>query len=201
MLLSDGYEVSRSKQTGDVLAEILLTTDNDNSGNKLVPVLASFQSPWPLATGSVFDVECKNEQGDDVFLAVTSSLKGASLADVKDSFLVERLFSPTGRFSFYGPPTEIKVKQSITKGNRREMDLFFSTLSQSTQTEIPRRAKLVATVPEGTDQAVMLVGSTSALRWKRGVDQQVDQVCESFRAIPAPQTSMKMRAKPRRDSL
>lgn len=196
VLVRDGSEVSRDPRTGDVLAEILVQSRGQAS-----PVLASFSSPWPLATGTVFDVECRDAStGDGVFLAVTESFRGKDLADVNDSTLTSVLFNPTGRFSFYGPPTDIKIKKSEMKGNRRELEMSFSTLSQSTQTEIPRKAKLVAVVPEGMDQAVMLVGSTSSLRWKKGGEEQVDRVMDSFRAIPAPQTSLKVRAKERRSS-
>jgi len=76
--------------------------------------------------------------------------------------------------------------------------MSFSTLSQSTQTEIPRRARIVATIPEGTQQAVMLVSSSSSSRWKSGSEETIARVAESFRAIPAPTSSLKMRAKERR---
>jgi hypothetical protein len=121
-----------------------------------------------------------------------------TIAELKNSFFVDALFSPTGRFSSYGQPTDIKVKKStvINRDGRdyRIIDFSFATLSQSTQTEIPRLAQVMATIPEGASQAVMLVGSASALRWKKsGVDQVIASTMESFRAIPAPQTSLKLR--------
>ena len=153
------------------------------------------------ATGSLFDVECRDSStGDGAFMAVSPNVAGSALADLKDSFFVKTLFSSTGRFSFYGQPTDIKVKSSVMKGNYRVLDVGFSTLSQSTQTEIPRKAKIIATIPSGSTQAVMLVGSASALRWKKGADKQVLSTIESFKAVPAPQTSMKIRAKDSRSS-
>lgn len=77
------------------------------------------------------------------------------------------------------------------------MDLSFATLSQSTQTEIPRKAQLVATIPSGSSQAVMLVGSASTSRWNKGSDKDIFKTTESFRAIPAPESSMKLRKKDR----
>lgn len=204
VVLRDGSEVNRDARTGDVLAEILLSSRNNPS--EKVPVLASFQSPWPLATGTVFDVECRDANtGDGAFLAVTTDTKGVALQDLSDSFFIDQLMAPTSRFSFYGSPTDIKVRKNAGSdpsiaANYRLIDLSFSTLSQSTQTEIPRRACIIATIPEGTSQAVMLVGSTSALRWKKGVDQDMAKVIRSFRAIPAPKTSLKVRAKERRGS-
>ena len=80
-----------------MLAEILV----QEAGSKdLVPVLASFVSPWSLAEGTVFDVECRNPKtGDGAFLAVSPSTGGKSLSELKDSFFVNSLVGPTGRFS------------------------------------------------------------------------------------------------------
>jgi hypothetical protein len=175
------------------LAEILL---KNTEGNPMA-ALVSFSSPWPLATGTYFDIECRNPQGDGAFVAVTTPVNGRSIQDIEDSFFLDNLLSPTGRFSFYGPPTDVKVKKSVQKDGYRIIDLSFATLSQSTQTEIPRRAQLVATIPSGSSQAVMLVGSASASRWSKGADQSVYSTTQSFRAVAAPQTSLKLRKKPR----
>lgn len=197
-LLRDGSEVFRDSRSGDVLAEILVKSQE--TGATKIPVFASFQSPWPLASGTVFDVECRNPKtGDGTFLAVTGNTGGKSIRDLPDSFFLESLISPTSRFSFYGTPTDVKVKKSLMDDkNYRIIDMGFSTLSQSTQTEIPRRARIVATIPEGTTQAVMLVGSASAQRWRKGSEEEIAKVAESFRAVPAPSTSLKVRAKERR---
>lgn len=200
VVLRDGSEVFRDPRTGDVLAEILLKSPRSD----MMPVLASYSSPWPLATGPVYDVECRDSSsGDAVFLAVSNPIGGKSLDAIKDSFFVNQLTGPTSRFSFYGQPTDLKVKNSVILANNkyRQFDLSFSTLSQSTQSEIPRRARVIVTVPEGTDQAVMLVASASANRWKKGSDKTLATVIDSFQAIPAPQTGLKVRAKERRASL
>lgn len=192
VVLRDGSEVLQDKQ-GNVLSEILTGTKANP-----VAVLASFKSPWKLETGPVFDVECRDGRtGDGAFLAVTGDVGGKSIGDLSTEFLFERLFRPEARFSFYGAPTDIKVKSSRTEGNYRYVELGFSALSQSTNAEIPRKALLVATIPEGTNNAVMLVGSANASRWKNGSDKAVRETIESFRAVPAPKTSMKLRAKQR----
>lgn len=160
---------------------------------KFSPLLVS------TATGSLFDIECRDsDSGDSAFVAVSPSVGGSSLGELKDSFFVKFLFSPTGRFSFYGQPTDIKVKSSEMKDDYRIMDVSFATLSQSTQTEIPRKARVIATIPSGSKQAVMLVSSTSALRWKKGSEKLVASTTESFRATPAPETSLKIRAQDNR---
>eukprot|EP00527_Entomoneis_sp_CCMP2396_P007074 CAMPEP_0198141866 /NCGR_PEP_ID=MMETSP1443-20131203/4794_1 /TAXON_ID=186043 /ORGANISM="Entomoneis sp., Strain CCMP2396" /LENGTH=285 /DNA_ID=CAMNT_0043804739 /DNA_START=43 /DNA_END=900 /DNA_ORIENTATION=- len=196
IVLRDGSEVSRDSRSGNVLAEIILKGKDDSR----IAVLASYQSPWPLATGTVYDVECRDPNtGDAAFLSVSGNTKGKDLAELSNSFFVDSLFAITGRFSFYGQPTDIKVKKStIVNEKYRTLDVTFSTLSQSTQSEIPRRARVVATIPEGTNRAVMLVASASANRWKKGSEKDIESVIESFRATPAPKTSMKVRGKERR---
>jgi len=193
VVFRDGSDVSQDR-SGSVLAEILVGTKA-----KPVAVLASFTaSKWKLEKGSVFDVETRDgKTGDGAFLAVSKETKGKKLEELPSPFFLERLFDPTGRFSFYGPPTDIKVKSSKMEGNNRYIELTFSSLSQSTNAEIPRKALLVATIPEGSENAVMLIGSATANRWKKGSDKEIKQTIDSFRAIPAPKSNLKLRAKDR----
>ena len=154
-----------------------------------------------LATGSTYDVECRDgSTGDGAYLAVSADVKGKSIGELSNQFFQDQLFSSTGRFSFYGAPTDVKVVKSAMNGNYKTMDINFSILSQSTGAEVPRKARVIATIPEGASQAVMLIGSASALRWKKGTDQKIASTIESFRAIPAPQTSLRLRAKERPQS-
>jgi len=193
IIFRDGSEIARDAKTGDVLTEIVLSANSPDP----VGVLTSFTSPWPVAKGAVFDVECRDSKtGDAAFLSVTSKLKGKNIEDLKNSFFTEELFSPTGRFSFYGPPTDVKVSKSYMDGKNRVLEMGFSILSQSTGAEIPRKAIVVASVPEGTDEAVMLATSTTAIRWKKGVENDVRKVSESFKAVASPSTGMKVRARP-----
>lgn len=198
VVLRDGSEISQDTRSGQVSAEILTGTKEN-----LKAVLVSFDSPkLKLETGPVFDVECRDgKTGDGVFLAVTQTTAGKSLEQLPSSFFLERLFEPTGRFSFYGPPTDIKVKKSAVEGNRRLIEVSFSNLSQSTNAEIPRKALLVATIPEGSENAVMLVGSANASRFQRDAQATLRHAVESFRAVPAPKTNLKLRPKPQGNEL
>jgi len=169
------------------------------------PVFVSFESPWTVAKGAVFDVECRDgKTGDGAFVAVTESSQGKALADLPNDFFLKRLFDPTGRYSFYGPPTDIKVKKSYVNpkdgSEYRFLELTFSNLSQSTNSEIPRVAIIAATIPSGTDNAVMLVSGSNASRWRKGSESDVRKCIESFRAIQAPKGGMKARAKKRGNS-
>jgi len=196
VVLRDGSEVVRDKGNGGVLAEILVGSDN-------IPVVTTFSSPWPVATGSVFDVECRNPNtGDGAFLTVSSQSVSKTIDELPVTFFAEELFQPSGRFSFYGPPTDVKFKKSRTLDNNgqlyRYIDVSFANLSQSTNAEIPRNAVVAATIPTGTSQVVMLVGSASASRWRsKGAEQDIRSTIESFRAAAAPKTDLKVRAKAR----
>ena len=201
IVLREGSDVSRDSK-GNVLAEILLGKSSDPT-----PVLATFSSPWPLATGTVFDVECRDaSSGDGAFLTVAKGKgeDGKSIEDLSDlskSFFVDNLFKSTGRFSFYGSPTDIKVKKSEMNGPYRMLEITFSNLSQSTNAEIPRNALVAATIPEGTNDVVMLVGSATATRWRKGSEKAVRETVGSFKATLAPKGSLKVRAKEQRGSL
>lgn len=197
VVLREGSEVSRDARSGGVLAEILLGKTSDPT-----PVLASFSSPWSLAKGGLFDVECRDAStGDGAFLTVAGPAKRQAVTDLPKNFFIENLFRPTGRFSFYGVPTDIKVKQSYSEGAYRYLEISFSNLSQSTNAEIPRNAIVAATIPEGTDDVVMLVGSATANRWRKGSDESVRKAVSSFRATLAPKTSLKIRAKESRSEI
>lgn len=203
VILREGTEVARDARTGSVAAEILLRKPQASSQD-LMPVLVSYESPWPLATGAVFDVECRDiATGESVFVAVTGPLKGQSLNNLSDDYIVQQLMQPTGRFSLYGQPTDIKVKQSaiVTGANQqssyKQLDLSFATLSQATQTELPRRARVRVAVPTGADQAVLLVASAAANKWKSSTEAAAAAVMDSFVAIPAPATTLKVRGKAR----
>ena len=191
VFLRDGTDVERNAKTGAVLAEIVLGDRSDLSA-----ILVSFSSGWPLAKGTVFDVECRDAKtGDSAFLSVTEKTGGKSIEDIPTTFFVEQLFAPTARFSFYGPPTDFKLKKSEIDGNKRIIEFSFSQLSQSTNAEIPRRAIMVATKPENTDQAVMLVASSTAQRYKKVTEKDIRQTISSFNASPSPKSALKVRRK------
>ena len=85
----------------------------------------AFRAPYKLERGGVFDVECRNgKTGDGAFLAVTKLAQGKSLEELPSSFFLDCLFDTTGRFSFYGPPMDVKVKKSqLIDNDRRVIEL------------------------------------------------------------------------------
>jgi len=195
--IRDGSEVSRDKRTGSVLAEIVLTPKNQQP----TAVITSFTSSWPLAKSSMFGIECRDgSTGDSSFIAVSDNTSQSTIKDVPNKYILDQLFSSnTGRFSSYGTPTDIKLKQSslMDNDNYKILEVNFSTLSQSTQTEIPRTALISATIPNGLDQVVMLVSSATTVRYKKGkgVMDAVKDSAMSFRANPSPKSNLKVRVK------
>lgn len=86
----------------------------------------------------------------------------------------------------------MKVKKSYMEGKNRVIELGFSILSQSTGAEIPRLAIITATIPEGTDEAVMLATSTTGTRWRKGGEKDCRKTAESFNVSLSPKTGMKV---------
>lgn len=195
--IRDGSEVSRNKSTGSVLAEIVLKPKDKQPA----AVLTSFTSPWPLAKSSMFGIECRDgSTGDSAFIAVSDNTAQSTIKDVPNKYIIDQLFnSATGRFSSYGAPTDIRLKKSTLNEdeNYKLLEVTFSTLSQSTQTEIPRTALISATIPNGLDQVVMLVSSATTVRYKKGkgVMDAVQDSAMSFRASPSPKSNLKVRIK------
>ena len=60
---------------------------------------------------------------------------------------------------------------------------------------------VAATIPEGTDDVVMLVGSATATRWRKGSEKQIRDTVNSFKATLAPTSGLKVRAKEQPGSL
>ncbi|OEU07106.1 hypothetical protein FRACYDRAFT_251841 [Fragilariopsis cylindrus CCMP1102] len=68
----DGIDISRNSKTGNVIAEILVqkagTKQEEYNDENLMSVITSFSAPYPLATGMVYDVECRDSKtGDAAF--------------------------------------------------------------------------------------------------------------------------------------
>ena len=82
------------------------------------------------------------------------------------------------------------MKKNEVDGPYRYLEIVFSNLSQSTNAEIPRTALVKATIPSGSDSVVMLVGSATTNRWKRGSEKAVRDTVGSFNAAVAPSSGM-----------
>lgn len=134
-----------------------------------------------MAQGAAFDVEVRDKQnGDSVFLMMAKAPSGVTSADaLKDSFLTTQVLKGDGRFGAYGAPTDIKVKGGSLNNGYKELEFTFSALSP-TYAEVPRRAVVLATIPEGSPDVVMLVGGSTAARWSKGAEPVIRDVLGTF---------------------
>jgi len=146
-----------------------------------VAATVAFESPWPVARGTFFDVEARSQEGDSAFVHVRKLPTDKDVLAVKASYLTDSVFNKYGRFSAYGPPTDVKVLSDATKGGTRLLEINFSVLSAA-GSDSPRKGLIAAVQPEGSSDTVMLVASATAARWKKsGADAPARQAAESFR--------------------
>ena len=89
----------------------------------------------------------------------------SSLSDLPDKFFTGAIFQAQGRFGAYGAPTDVRVLSSSSSDKSRSLELSFRALSPN-GADVPRHALVTAVQPEGSRDVVMLVGETSAARWK-----------------------------------
>jgi hypothetical protein len=105
------------------------------------------------------------------------------VTSVPASYLTNSVFNKYGRFSAYGAPTDIKVLSDVTKSQTRFIEVVFSVLTAS-GADSPRRGIIAATQPNGSNDAIMLVSTSTTARWKKsGADQSARQAAESFRIV------------------
>ncbi|KAJ1617197.1 hypothetical protein T492DRAFT_582295, partial [Pavlovales sp. CCMP2436] len=125
-----------------------------------------FDSPFPLATGMYYDVEVRNREGDGAFIEVERVPTGQTIASLPSAWFLQTVFSAQGRFGAYGTPSSMKVLSSTMEGTKRFLNVRFSALTPG-GSEQERCAIIVALVPPGSEDAIMLVAGSTALRWKK----------------------------------
>ena len=200
--LGAGTMSSRSRPVTGV---VVLLEEVSESGKKDAPTVSAelvldggvaatitFDSEYPLVRGMFYDVEVKGKAGDSAFLQVAKLPDGQSIADVSDKFITKNVFSTEGRFGAYGAATDIKVMNS-EKGTVRFLDVAFSALSPG-QTEVPRRALVAVLQPEGSQNVVMLVGSSTAGLWKK-VEPAQRRMAQTFKAARVRKTNLARKSK------
>lgn len=171
-------------ELGVILAEAATVTGDTISGNVVLRggllATASFTSKWGLAEGGYYDVEAKSKDGDSAFLQVAALPKGKSLAEQPKGWLASQVASISGRYGAYGAPSDLKVLSDTPTSTGRQLEISFTALSPG-MAETPRRAIVAATQPPGSDEALLLVASTSATRWKKGGEAACKDTAGSFR--------------------
>ena len=97
--------------------------------------------------GGYYDFESSTRDGETAFLQVAALPKGESLAGLPKSWFLNTVFSVDGRYSSYGAPTDVKLKE-VDKGNEaRTFEVSFNVLSP--QLEVTRKGVLRAVPAKG----------------------------------------------------
>ena len=149
------------------------------------PVRVNFQTPWPLM--SSYGLEARDLQNpESAFVQVVEHVKEipTSKSTVKE-LLVNSVLSGKGKFGAYGAPIDIKVKKT-DKSNVWLVD--FTTYTPG-QRESERSLFVKLTSPVSGSLVLLVVGSTR-LRFAQK-QSQLEQVVDSFEAIPAPATQLR----------
>jgi len=112
------------------------------------------------------EVEVRNREGDGAFIEVERVPTGQTIASLPSAWFLQTVFSAQGRFGAYGTPSSMKVLSSTMEGTKRFLNVRFSALTPG-GSEQERCAIIVALVPPGSEDAIMLVAGSTALRWKK----------------------------------
>ena len=112
--LASGTAGKARPETGCILLEqVQQSTSNAKSPTTIsaelvtnggVAATVAFESPWPVARGTFFDVEARSQEGDSAYVHVRKLPTDKDVLAVKASYLTDSVFNKYGRFSAYGPP-------------------------------------------------------------------------------------------------
>lgn len=177
-------------RTGVCLIEPVITVGSSGAGKLLavqslvaldggVAATTRFDSPYPLAVGFYYDVEVRSRESDGAFLQVERLPAGATFASVDPSWYFQTVLASSGRFGAYGTPTDVRLVADMftplpqpagagpKKTPKRVLEMSFSALTPG-GSEQRRHAIISAVQPAGSDDAMLLVGGTTELRWRKG---------------------------------
>lgn len=176
-------------QSGTTIRAELLCSGSASAG---VSAVAVFDTPYPVAKGNYYDVEARTKEGEASFIhvaALPTRQKLPMLETLEASFFTDAVLGATGRFGSYSAPqitsVSTSLKMSATQSKlpcsaTRFIDVSFNALTSS-GFEVPRRGVIAALQPEGSTDVLMLLSSVSALKWKKGGEDEVRRMAESFR--------------------
>jgi len=143
---------------GTVVADLVV------SGGSVATV--AFDSKWKLAEGGYYDVEANSREGDAAYLQRVKLPPGKDLTTLPAKFFSSAVLQAEGRYGAYGAPVDAKVLGDVNAGGRRNVDISFSALSPGSA-ESQRKAVVSAVQPPGSSDLILLVVSTSTVRWKK----------------------------------
>ena len=166
---------------GQILDELL-------TAEGTAQIAFAFPADWTLAGGPNLDVRNVRE-ADSAFVLAAPLPKGVREFDkLPNSFLLDVIFDPAGKYGQYGKCDDRKVVSSTLESFKlpsggmqsyRHVNLKFAPLSYNGNT-VERRALVSATATGGT--VFILVAGSLANRFKK-LQPELADVQQSFRAI------------------
>jgi hypothetical protein len=172
----------------------MVTAEIQSSTGK--PLFVSFQTPWPLLTGSG-GLEARDlRNSESAFVQVVPLPTSSNWVDKKvfEQILLQSVLSSTGKFGAYGQPYNIQVKpiknieDSIQQQQQQLFSVTFTSLTPAMR-ESERKVWIQSTVIDN-DTLVMLVVGTTVARFPAN-EGIIQKVVDSFEAVKAPESQLR----------
>jgi hypothetical protein len=205
-LFDDTMMPTQNEKNGEISVEI----KGYSSDGRSIPILVSFQSPWPLlsSSGSLESRDIRSTESVFVQVINTSSnnnknLRSNNWKDDKKIFqqlLIDTVFNSEGKFGAYGTPYDVQVKKqkrsnagSIDSNNNEDYQYY--TVTFTTLTPAMRESERIAII--GAKQVldgtlILLVVTTLRTKFsdKPQIEKTFNIIVSSFQVIPAPETNL-----------
>ena len=204
-LFDDSMMPTQNEKNGEISVEI----KGCSSDGKSIPILVSFQSPWPLlsSSGSLESRDIRSTESAFIQVIDTSNnnkkITSNNWKDDKKVFqqlLIDTVFNSEGKFGAYGTPYDVQVKNQKRNNvgsidSNKNEDYQYYTVTFTTLTPAMRESERIAII--GAKQVLdgtMLLLVVTTLRTKFSDKPQIEKtfnnIVSSFQVIPAPETNL-----------
>jgi hypothetical protein len=151
------------------------------------PILASFQSPWPLlstATG----LETRDiRTTESAFVQVLEKVDNWQSPKVFRQLLLGSVLASQGKYGAYSAPTDVKVVASKEKA-----DVFTVTFTSYTPAMLESERQLSVAAKAVDNTLVLLCVGTTRARFS-SQKKVIDKIIDSFEAAAAPSSKLRSR--------
>ena len=204
-LFDDSMMPTQNEKSGEISVEI----KGCSSDGKSIPILVSFQSPWPLlsSSGSLESRDIRSTESAFVQVIDTRSnnkkITSNNWKDDKKVFqqlLIDTVFNSEGKFGAYGTPYDVQVKNQKRNNvgsidSNKNEDYQYYTVTFTTLTPAMRESERIAII--GAKQVldgtmILLVVTTLRTKFsdKPQIEKTFNNIVSSFQVIPAPETNL-----------
>ena len=204
-LFDDSMMPTQNEKNGEISVEI----KGCSSDGKSIPILVSFQSPWPLlsSSGSLESRDIRSTESAFIQVIDTSNnnkkITSNNWKDDKKVFqqlLIDTVFNSEGKFGAYGTPYDVQVKNQKRNNvgsidSNKNEDYQYYTVTFTTLTPAMRESERIAII--GAKQVldgtmILLVVTTLRTKFsdKPQIEKTFNNIVSSFQVIPAPETNL-----------